>query len=224
MVSDFTTATVEDGSLQGEAHSAVSWGAVLAGAVAALALSFVLVALAGGFALELPAPWPGGPGPATHFTPMLGAWLMVVQVLSSALGGYLAGRLRTKWVGVHGHETHFRDTAHGLVTWAVSTVAGVVLVVTVLAPAAARAEAAEAAAAAYADPAASLAPLDPAVASVRLARKANLEAQASFFMGVGLLLGAFTASVAAAVGGQRRDDMHARYWSERPRAGQLARP
>ena len=218
MVSDLTTATFEDASLPGEAHSAVSWGAVLAGAVATLALSFVLVALAGGFALKLPAPWPGAPGAATGFTPMLGAWMMVVQVLSSALGGYLAGRLRTKWVNIHGHEAHFRDTAHGLITWAVSTLAGVILVAMVLAPLEERAAATELSAAAYAYTAAAPLPTDPVAVRLRLVREENLAAQASFFTGVGLLLGAFTASVAAAVGGQRRDDMHARYWTERSSA------
>ncbi len=225
MASDLTAAALDDGALtQGEAHSAVSWGAILAGAMAALAISFVLVALAGGFALKLPSPWPGAPGVAAKFSPLLGAGMIVVQVLSSALGGYLAGRLRTKWTAVHGHEAHFRDTAHGLVTWAVSTLAGVVLVATVLAPMAERAAAMDASAAAYADTAASLSPVDPAVLRVRIVREANLTAQGSFFMGVGLLLGAFTAAVAAAVGGQRRDDMHARYWVERPLVGQRMRP
>ncbi|HLZ83532.1 MAG TPA: hypothetical protein VKQ54_08180 [Caulobacteraceae bacterium] len=217
MVSDLVTTTVDEASLQGEAQSAVSWGAVLAGAAAALALSFVLVALAGGFALRLPAPWPGAPGAAMGFSPMLGAGMMVVQVLSCALGGYLAGRLRTKWVNVHGHEAHFRDTAHGLITWAVATLAGVVLVAMVLAPLEERAAATELAATQYADTAAAPLPADPVAVRLRIVREENLAAQASFFMGVGLLLGAFTASVAAAVGGQRRDDMHARYWSERSR-------
>jgi hypothetical protein len=38
------------------------------------------------------------------------------------LGGYIAGRLRTRWVGTHTHEVFFRDTAHGLITWAVATI------------------------------------------------------------------------------------------------------
>jgi hypothetical protein len=219
---DMVTAPVDEAALQGEAHSAVSWSAVLAGAAAALALSFVLVALAGGFALNLPTPWPGGPGAGNTFSPMLGAWMMVVQVLSSALGGYLAGRLRTKWVNVHGHEAHFRDTAHGLVTWAVSTLAGIVMVTVVLAPLEERATAALSAA--YADTAVTPLPTDPVAVRMRMMREESLAAQASFFMGVGLLLGAFTASVAAAVGGQQRDDMHARYWSERSPAGQRVRP
>jgi hypothetical protein len=179
-----------------EAQSAVSWGAIFAGATAALALSFVLLALAAGFGLKLASPWPGARSSLTDFTPMLGAWMIVVQVLASALGGYLAGRLRTKWLNVHGHEVHFRDTAHGLLTWALSTVAGVVLAATVLAP-----------------PAVNVA----ALAMAPTERDANLAAQFSLFLAVGLLLGAFIASVAAALGGLRRDEMHAKFWSDSAR-------
>src|SRR3982074_1737151 len=107
-----------------EVQSAVSWPAILAGAVAALAISLVLMGLAAGFGLKLASPWPGAHPSLSRFTPILGAWMMGVQVLSSALGGYLAGRLRTKWLNVHTHEVHFRDTAHGFLVWARSTVAG----------------------------------------------------------------------------------------------------
>jgi hypothetical protein len=48
-------------------------------------------------------------------------WLIVTQWLSAAVGGYIAGRLRTRWIGTHTHEVFFRDTAHGLITWAVAT-------------------------------------------------------------------------------------------------------
>jgi hypothetical protein len=43
-------------------------------------------------------------------------------MLASTVGGYLAGRLRMKWVGLHNDEVYFRDTAHGLATWALATV------------------------------------------------------------------------------------------------------
>jgi hypothetical protein len=171
-----------------EAQSAVSWGAIFAGAVAALALSFVLLALAAGFGLKLGSPWPGARPSRADFTPILGAWMIVVQVLASALGGYLAGRLRTKWLHVHSHEVHFRDTAHGLLVWALSTVAGVVLAASVLAPAA--------------TPVAAL-------ATMATEHDANVAAQFSLFLAIGLLLGAFIACVAAALGGMRRDEMHA---------------
>jgi hypothetical protein len=48
-------------------------------------------------------------------------WVTVVQLLASVLGGYLAGRLRTRWVTVHTNEVYFRDTAHGFLAWAVAT-------------------------------------------------------------------------------------------------------
>jgi len=49
-------------------------------------------------------------------------WLLVVQWISAALGGYVTGRLRTKWVGVHTDEVYFRDTVHGFLAWAVAAV------------------------------------------------------------------------------------------------------
>jgi hypothetical protein len=53
--------------------------------------------------------------------------LKVVAMLSSSIGGYIAGRLRSRWIGVQGDEVYFRDTAHGFVAWALATVLGAVL-------------------------------------------------------------------------------------------------
>lgn len=197
-----------------EAQSAVSWGAVLAGAVAAIAVSLVLLAVAGGFGLAPLSPWPGRARDVTQFTPILGSWIIVIQVLSSALGGYLAGRLRTRWAHVHGHEAHFRDTAHGLLAWAVSILAGAILLATVATPLSERAALLAASAQEIQVTSASAADQAEAL-RLRLEREANLTAQASMFMGVGLLLGAFTASVAAAIGGLRNEEMHTLYWSKR---------
>jgi MFS family permease len=204
-----------------ETQSAVSWSAILAGSVAALALSTVLMALAAGFGLNLAGPWPGSMGAIDAFTPPLGAWMIVVQVLAAALGGYLAGRLRTRWTNVHGHEVHFRDTAHGLLVWATSTVAGVVLATAVLAPAARLARldvataTAEATVASEAD--AALVRPDPAMLQIRLERREHLAAQISFFIAIGLVLAAFVASVAAAIGGLRREEMHLTFWKAETR-------
>ena len=205
-----------------ETQSAVSWGAVFAGAVAALALSFVLMAIAGGLGLKLASPWPGEPGDLPRFTPVLGASLIVVQVLSAALGGYLAGRLRTKWTNVHGHEVHFRDTVHGFLGWAVSLLAGVVLAATVFSPLTGRMNEPTAISAATLDDASAQAagvapastPVDAATMRGRIERDEKIAAQFSLFMGLGLLLGAFTACVAAAIGGLRREEMHTLFWKE----------
>jgi hypothetical protein len=215
MERDLTTGAVTGlSAAPHEAQSAVSWAAIFAGAATALATAFVLLALAAGFGLKLASPWPDLRAPAEDFTPIAGAVLAVVQVLSAAFGGYLAGRLRTKWVNVHDHEVHFRDTAHGLLVWALSTVAGVALAAAVMVPAAAHAP----------TPAGVIATVDLATAQAQAARAANLAAQASLFMGIGLLLSAFTASVAAGLGGLRRDEMHATFWSDPARARGPAAP
>jgi hypothetical protein len=106
--------------------SAVSWPAVFAGSFVALATSLVLVSLGAGLGLTSISAWPDVGASATTFTISAGIGLIVVQWFSSALGGYITGRLRTKWVGVHTHEVFFRDTANGFLSWAVATVVGTV--------------------------------------------------------------------------------------------------
>ena len=104
-----------------ETGTPVSWGAIAGGAVAAAALTLVLVAFGAGLGLSSVSPWSGSGVSASTFQIGTGIYLVIVSVMSSAVGGYLAGRLRTKWVGVHSNEVFFRDTAHGLLTWAFAT-------------------------------------------------------------------------------------------------------
>jgi hypothetical protein len=104
--------------------SAASWPAIFAGAIAAIAASLILAALGTGFDLASISPWPRTGASATTFKVMTAIWLIVMQWLSAALGGYITGRLRTKWVNTHSDEVFFRDTAHGFVTWALATVVG----------------------------------------------------------------------------------------------------
>lgn len=98
--------------------SGVSWGAILAGAAAAAALSFILLILGVGLGLSSISPW-------SYSNEAIGAstiiWLAVTQLLAAGIGGYLAGRLRIKWSSVHTDEVYFRDTAHGLLAWAIAT-------------------------------------------------------------------------------------------------------
>lgn len=115
-------------TLTGEANnSAVSWAAIIAGTVVAAATSLIILAVGSGLGLASVSPWSGSGVSATTFTVMTAIWLIVVQWLASGLGGYLTGRLRSKWVRTHTHEVFFRDTAHGLIMWALASVLGVVL-------------------------------------------------------------------------------------------------
>jgi hypothetical protein len=111
--------------------SAIAWPPIFAGAFAAAATSLILLALGSGFGLASVSPWPNSGASATTFTVMMAIWLIIVQWLSSGLGGYLTGRLRTKWVGVHTHEVFFRDTAHGFLAWAVAAVVGAAVLASV---------------------------------------------------------------------------------------------
>jgi hypothetical protein len=104
------------------AKSAVSWPAIFAGAFVAASSSLILVGLGSGFGLASISPWPNSGASATTFTVMTAIWLVIVQWVASGLGGYMAGRLRTKWAALHTHEVFFRDTAHGFITWSVSTI------------------------------------------------------------------------------------------------------
>ncbi|KAB8046691.1 hypothetical protein GCN78_23685 [Janthinobacterium rivuli] len=102
----------------------VSWGAVLAGAAAAAALSFILLILGVGLGLSSVSPWSFN---ATAIGVSTIAWLAFMQLAASGIGGYMAGRLRVKWSAIHTDEVHFRDTAHGLLAWAVATLLTVAL-------------------------------------------------------------------------------------------------
>ncbi len=103
-------------------QSAVSWGAILAGAAVAEGSTLILLALGSGLGFAASSPWPGVGASLETFTVMAGIWLIVTQWIASALGGYIAGRLRTRWTSTHSHEVFFHDTAHGLAVWAVATV------------------------------------------------------------------------------------------------------
>lgn len=103
------------------ATSAVAWSAIFGGAISALAATLILVSLGAGLGLTAVSPWPDAGSSLKTFGVLAGIWLIVVQWISAALGGYLAGRLRTKSVAVHTDEAFFRDTAHGLLAWALAT-------------------------------------------------------------------------------------------------------
>jgi hypothetical protein len=277
------------------AASAVSWAAIIAGALAAAGVSMILVSLGAGLGFASISPWSTASAAATTLGVGGIIWFLVVQWLSSAFGGYLAGRLRRKWVGLHTDESTFRDTVHGVLAWALATLL-VVLVSSYAAGSIASVTARTAAVAAAASPAtpttaatpggatmgyvtdtlfradhlvnvtaeqraqasrilltgvgggtvsdgdkaylaqqvASTTGVDQAAAAKRvddaIARVQRTEAElrqkadqarkaaaaASFAMAFSLLVGAFIAGVAGAIGGHHRDDMTVRTVSGLP--------
>jgi hypothetical protein len=101
---------------------ALAWGPVIGGTVAAIATTVILLLLGSGVGLTMVSPWAGESASFTTVSVTAAIWFVVVQWLSSGLGGYLTGRLRTKWAGIHTDEVFFRDTAHGFLSWALATV------------------------------------------------------------------------------------------------------
>jgi hypothetical protein len=114
--------TTNPGLIEEGKHSAVNWGAVIAGSVTTAALTLVLLAFGAGVGFSVVSPWADSGVSAATFSLGAGLFLIAVAMLSSTIGGFIAGRLRTKWVGVHTHEVYFRDTAHGFLAWALATV------------------------------------------------------------------------------------------------------
>ena len=113
-----TATVVESG------QSATSWAAIIAGGVATAALTLVLLAFGSGMGFSAVSPWSNAGVSAGTFKLATGVYLIIVSMLSSTIGGYLAGRLRTKWIGLHSEEVLFRDTAHGFLAWAFAAVLG----------------------------------------------------------------------------------------------------
>jgi hypothetical protein len=121
------TVVVAPGESAGSSLSGVSWAAIVAGAIAACAITLLLLAFGTGLGLSMVSPWSGAGVSATTFKITTGLYLIVIAMIASSIGGYLAGRLRSGWSGVHTDEVYFRDTAHGFIAWALASVLGAAL-------------------------------------------------------------------------------------------------
>jgi hypothetical protein len=111
-----TVAEIEE-----EHATAASWGAIVAGAVAACAVTLLLLVFGVGIGFTMISPWGGEGASTTTMAIASGIYLIVVALIASTIGGYLTGRLRRRWIATHQDEAYFRDSAHGFVSWALAT-------------------------------------------------------------------------------------------------------
>jgi hypothetical protein len=107
----------------------VEWGPIIAGAVTAAALSFVLLTFGSAIGLSATSPWPGSGVSAKTFSSLAVFWTMVQQIGAFMAGAYVAGRMRTRWNGTDQDEVEFRDGLHGALVWAVGVAVGAALFV-----------------------------------------------------------------------------------------------
>ena len=170
------------------------WGAITGGALGAIAISIILFTAGSGFGLSTVEPWSFANRAPETFAIGAAIWLVVMQWLSSGFGGYLAGRLRAKWIGPRIDEVLFRDTAHGLLAWALATVIVAALFTLGTLGTSAAVIATEGA------------PADAAAAAASLTEEARkAAANFSIVTAISLLVGAFIGAVAGGLGGYHRD-------------------
>jgi hypothetical protein len=198
--------------------SAVPWAAIIAGGLTTSAFGLLLLALGTGFELAAISPFSARQGPLSQLGWTTIAWMIFSQVVGGALGGYLAGRLRTKWARLHTDEVYFRDTAHGFLAWAFATLGSAALLASagtaMTLPARTIIEESRPAATVYYQAPAGAAvgaAADRTATDVAQAIDAQRKVAARLLLWtfVALLCGAFSASFAATIGGRQRDNIPA---------------
>jgi hypothetical protein len=107
----------------------IGWTPVLAGAVVAAALYFVLLSFGAAIGLAVASPSSTWRDTSSALTLLGGLWLLLASLASFGLGGYIAGNLRSPWASSLPHRVEFRDGIHGLVVWGVAVLLGAILAV-----------------------------------------------------------------------------------------------
>ena len=193
--------------------SAVSWPAIFAGAVAMAALSLALIALGTGIGFSAVSPWVSPGVEVTRVGRTAIVWIVLTQVIASSVGGFMAGRLRTRWVHVHTHEIFFRDTAHGFLAWSTSLLLTAGLLTSAASMMAGAGLPSTFTSANIAAERLYSASVDSGQNDARAAVAAQLQergkaiAHSLYWTFVAMLMGAFCASTAATIGGRERNRM-----------------
>jgi hypothetical protein len=105
----------------------ISWGAVIAGAIAAAALTFVLITFGAAIGLAVASPSATWRDTSVALGLLSGLWLLLTAIASFAVGGYLAGRLRATGESTTVEEVEFRDGIHGILVWGLAIIIGAAL-------------------------------------------------------------------------------------------------
>jgi predicted transcriptional regulator len=112
--------TLSERSEQAIAHGfRLNWGPVIAGAIAASALAFVLDSFGLALGLAISSASPAWRDTSFALVLLSGLYLVLVALASYGLGGYIAGRMRRR--SDPSDSPEFEDGMHGLVVWGVAT-------------------------------------------------------------------------------------------------------
>jgi cytochrome bd-type quinol oxidase subunit 2 len=200
-------------------RSTVDWASILAGAVLATAVGLILSTFGIGIGLSMNSPYEGEGMTPSMFAFLAGLWILAIQVISFWMGGYVAGRLRSRQSEGTEHETDVRDSLHGLLAWGVGVIAAAVISFAAfgggtaaansdnsgLAASIARATGQEVDRAAAVEPARNANASDETIDERRTEVARKLTLLSAFITAASLLVGAAAAFFAAGVGGHHRD-------------------
>jgi hypothetical protein len=123
-------ASVETTAIGGRPY--VDWGAIIAGAILASAITFVLLTFGSAIGLTVTSPFKGEGLRGTALAVAIPLWVLVVEIFSFIAGVYLAGRLRRRIPDATEAEAEMRDAWHGLLVWALGTLIGAYLAASAL--------------------------------------------------------------------------------------------
>lgn len=113
---------VEDARV-GDRLSSFSWTAVIAGALAGSALSFILVTFGSAVGLSISSTAPTWRDTSVALVLLSGLFLVLQAIAGFGLAGYVAGRLRGG-TALPGSDAENWDGAHGLAAWALAVMLG----------------------------------------------------------------------------------------------------
>jgi hypothetical protein len=114
----------------------VQWGAIIAGAIAAAAISFILLAFGSAIGLAFASTSPTWRDASFALWFLSGLYLVFVALASFGFGGYIAGRMRPRFSTLTVPEHEFRDGMHGVLAWGLAVLIGALLTIAMIGSAA----------------------------------------------------------------------------------------
>ncbi|MBH5397947.1 hypothetical protein HZZ13_09110 [Bradyrhizobium sp. CNPSo 4010] len=120
---------VMEGGLAGEAPRTIQWSSVFAGALAASAMSFILIGFGVAIGLGVSSASPSWRDASAALALLSGLYLIIQAIVSFGFGGYVAGRTTRSEPALTTIEDdrERRDGLHGLTAWALAVLAGAAL-------------------------------------------------------------------------------------------------
>ncbi|PIT04550.1 hypothetical protein TSA1_30205 [Bradyrhizobium nitroreducens] len=118
-----------EGGLEGEAPRSIQWSSVFAGALAAGAMSFILIGFGVAVGLGVSSASPTWRDASAALALLSGLYLIIQAIISFGFGGYIAGRTTrpAPTLATIEDDGERRDGLHGLTAWALAVLAGAAL-------------------------------------------------------------------------------------------------